>query len=144
MALTDTHVRNAKPKPTAIPRSATVAACTFSSCRMARTIGGWTIASLESAARSLWVCTLFCRFRMHAHVEKKRGGPSLTDIDPGVAKKARKRAARIACENTFEAIAREWIANQRHRLASRYCALLLARLEADIFRFRRISPCCRR
>src|SRR5439155_17598009 len=34
---------------------------------------------------------------------------------------------------TFEAIAREWIANQRNRLAVRYSALLLARLEADIF-----------
>jgi integrase len=55
------------------------------------------------------------------------------DIDPNVAKKARKRAAKVASENTFEAIAREWIANQRHRLAARYCALLLARLEADVF-----------
>src|SRR5262249_20963609 len=32
-----------------------------------------------------------------------------------------------------EAIAREWIDNQRHRLAARYCALLVARLEADVF-----------
>lgn len=55
------------------------------------------------------------------------------DIDPNAAKKARKRATKVACENTFEAIAREWIANQRHRLAARYCALLLARLEADVF-----------
>ena len=55
------------------------------------------------------------------------------DIDPNAAKKAVKRAAKVASENTFEAIAREWIANQRHRLAVRYCALLLARLEADVF-----------
>jgi integrase len=55
------------------------------------------------------------------------------DIDPNAAKKARKRATKVASENTFEAIAREWIANQRHRLAARYCALLLARLEADVF-----------
>jgi integrase len=55
------------------------------------------------------------------------------DIDPGVAKKATKRIAKLASENTFEAIAREWIANQRNRLAPRYLTLLLARLEADIF-----------
>jgi integrase len=55
------------------------------------------------------------------------------DIDPNAAKKARKRATKVASENTFEAIAREWIANQRHRLAARYCALLLARLEVDVF-----------
>jgi integrase len=55
------------------------------------------------------------------------------EIDPGVAKKAAKRTAKLASENTFEAIAREWIANQRNRLAIRYSALLLVRLEADIF-----------
>jgi integrase len=55
------------------------------------------------------------------------------NIDPNAAKRARKRAAKVASEITFEAIAREWIANQRHRLAARYCALLLARLEADVF-----------
>ncbi len=55
------------------------------------------------------------------------------EIDPNAAKQARKRAAKIARENTFESIAREWMTNQRHRLAHRYCALLLARLEADIF-----------
>ncbi len=55
------------------------------------------------------------------------------DIDPSAEKKANKRAAKIASENTFEAIAREWITNQRGRLAPRYCALLLARLEGDIF-----------
>jgi len=54
-------------------------------------------------------------------------------LDPSAAKKATKRAAKLASENTFEAIAREWIANERHRLAPRYWALLLARLEADIF-----------
>ena len=55
------------------------------------------------------------------------------DIDPGVAKKTTKRIAKLASENTFEVIAREWIANQRNRLAVRYSMRLLARLEADIF-----------
>jgi integrase len=54
-------------------------------------------------------------------------------IDPSVAKKAAKRAAKLASENTFEAVAREWITGQRKRLAPRYCGLLLARLEGDIF-----------
>ncbi len=53
--------------------------------------------------------------------------------DPSIAKKIAQRASRIASENTFEAIAREWISRQRKRLAQKYCALLLARLEADIF-----------
>jgi integrase len=54
-------------------------------------------------------------------------------IDPGVAKKAAKRATTIATENTFEVIAREWISRQRKCLAPKYCALILARLQADIF-----------
>jgi integrase len=55
------------------------------------------------------------------------------NIDPGLAKKAGKRAGRFRGENTFEAVAREWLDNQRHRLAPRYYGLLLARLKADIF-----------
>lgn len=55
------------------------------------------------------------------------------NIDPSAEKKASKRDAKLASDNTFEAVAREWIAKQRIRLAPRYCGLLLARLEADIF-----------
>src|SRR5262249_47465287 len=55
------------------------------------------------------------------------------NINPSAAKKASKRSAKIASENTFEAIAREWIANQRDRLAVQYYTRLVARLEADIF-----------
>ena len=55
------------------------------------------------------------------------------NIDPATAKKVAKRAGKLASESTFEVVAGEWLANQRHRLAPRYCALLLARLQTDIF-----------
>jgi integrase len=55
------------------------------------------------------------------------------NLDPNAVKKATRRAAKLASDNTFEAVARQWLAKQRSRLAPRYCALLLARLEADIF-----------
>lgn len=55
------------------------------------------------------------------------------NLDPSAVKKAARRAAKLASENTFEVVAREWLVKQRKRLAPRYCALLLARLEADIF-----------
>ncbi len=54
-------------------------------------------------------------------------------IDPNVVKKEIKLDAKLASENTFEIIAREWHSKQQKRLADRYCALLLARLEGDIF-----------
>jgi hypothetical protein len=44
-----------------------------------------------------------------------------------------KRAAKLASNNTFEAVAREWLNLQRRRLAPSYSALLRARLEADVF-----------
>jgi integrase len=54
-------------------------------------------------------------------------------IDPGAAKKATRRTAKLAGANTFEAVARKWLEKRRHRLAQRYLALLQARLEADVF-----------
>jgi hypothetical protein len=55
------------------------------------------------------------------------------DVDPANLKRAKKRAVKLAAENTFESIGREWLLVQRKRLAPRYCALLLARLEDDVF-----------
>jgi len=55
------------------------------------------------------------------------------DIDPSTIKRANRHAARLAGENTFEAVARDWLSRQRKKLAPRYSALLLARFEADIF-----------
>jgi integrase len=53
--------------------------------------------------------------------------------DPAVTKKAIKRDAKLATQNTFEIVAREWLSKERKRLAAKYYALLLARLEGDIF-----------
>jgi integrase len=55
------------------------------------------------------------------------------DVDPSVARKLTKRVARLASENTFEALAREWIANRRNQFSPRYSALILAWLEANVF-----------
>jgi hypothetical protein len=132
MALTDTRIRTAKPKPKpyklgdgggmyllVMPDGARYWRLDYRFAEKRRTLalGVYPTVSLSDA---------------RTRREDARGCLA-QDIDPNVAKKARKRAAKIAGENTFEAIAREWIANQRHRLAPRYGALLLARLEADIF-----------
>src|SRR6476660_4393827 len=55
------------------------------------------------------------------------------DIDPSLAKREAKRTSKLAEDNNFRAVACEWIENQRIRLAPRYRALIVARLEADIF-----------
>jgi integrase len=132
MPLTDTRVRTAKPKPKpyklgdgggmyllVTPDSARYWRMDYRFAGKRRTLALGVYPSVSLA---------------DARARREDARKSLAqDIDPGVAKRARKRAAKVACENTFEAIAREWIANQRHRLAPRYRALLVARLEADIF-----------
>jgi integrase len=66
-----------------------------------------------------------------AREEAKRSLAS--GIDPSQVKRERKRAARIASENTFEAIGREWHENWRSARTSYYAWQILRRLEADVF-----------
>ena len=132
MPLTDTHIRNSKPaaKPFKLsdgggmyllvtPDGARYWRMDYRFARKRRTLalGVYPTVTLAGARES--------REEARRLLAKA--------IDPGAAKKASQRAARIASENTFEAIAREWISRQRRRLAPKYSALLLARLEADIF-----------
>nr|WP_245320648.1 Arm DNA-binding domain-containing protein [Bradyrhizobium lablabi] len=55
------------------------------------------------------------------------------DVDPSVVKQERKRAAKIATDNTFEAIAREWHENWKGARTPYYAAQILRLLEADAF-----------
>ncbi len=53
--------------------------------------------------------------------------------DPGETKKAEKRAARVAANNTFEAIALAWVEERRPYVEPRQHDRTLARLQADVF-----------
>src|SRR3974377_794958 len=132
MALTDTRIRNVKPKPKPYKLSDGGGMYLLVTTDGARY---WRMDYRFAGKRrtlALGVYPVVSLLDARARREEARACLA-QDIDPGIAKKARKRAAKVACHNTFEAIAPEWIANQRHRLAPRYCALLLARLETDIF-----------
>lgn len=54
-------------------------------------------------------------------------------VDPSMAKRERKRVAKLATENTFEAIAREWHENWKGGRTTYYAWQILRRLEADVF-----------
>ena len=54
-------------------------------------------------------------------------------MDPGEARKIAKRASAGACENSFEAVAREWYARKKKSLSSRYADQVLDRLAANVF-----------
>ncbi len=53
--------------------------------------------------------------------------------DPGEAKKEEKRQVAINHENSFEAIAREWHESRKEIWTPRYAEFMLKRLEADVF-----------
>ncbi|RQS69841.1 DUF4102 domain-containing protein [Burkholderia sp. Bp8963] len=54
-------------------------------------------------------------------------------VDPGEAKKAEKRTARLSAENSFEAVAREWHAKYAPTWSDGHGARILRRLEVDAF-----------
>jgi hypothetical protein len=53
--------------------------------------------------------------------------------DPGEARKAKKRVARLNADNSFEAIAREWYAKHEPGWSQGHATRNLARLQADVF-----------
>src|SRR6516165_3194943 len=132
MRLTDTRVRNAKPQAKAYKLS---------------DAGGMYLLVTPDGARYWRLDYRFARKRRtlalgvypivtlsNARARREEARALLAEgIDPGAAKKATKRAAKLASDSTFEAVAQEWLGNQRNRLAPRYRALILARLQADVF-----------
>jgi integrase len=55
------------------------------------------------------------------------------NVDPSQVKRERKRAAKVANGNTFEAVAREWHGNWKDARTPYYAGQILRRLEADVF-----------
>jgi integrase len=55
------------------------------------------------------------------------------DVDPSIVKRERKRAAKVAAGNTFEAVARQWHENWKGARTPYYAGQILRRLEADVF-----------
>lgn len=53
--------------------------------------------------------------------------------DPAAAKRAEKLAAKVAADNSFEAIAREWLAKQKRSMAAATYGKALACFENDLF-----------
>jgi len=131
MALTDTRIRNAKPTSKAYKLSDGGGMYLLVTPDGARY---WRLDYRFSGKRRTLALGIYPIVSLSTARARREDARALLakDADPGVAKAA-KRVATLASKNTFEAIAREWIANQRNRLAARYLTLLLARLEADVF-----------
>lgn len=132
MMLTDTRVRNAKPKETKYKLSDGGGMYLLVTPDGARY---WRLDYRHAGKRRTLALGVYPIVTLgNARARREEARASLANgVDPSAVKKTTKLAAKLAGDNTFEAVARQWIANQRNRLAPRYYALLLARLEADIF-----------
>jgi integrase len=132
MALTDTRIRNAKPQTHPYKLSDGGGMYLLVTPKGA---SYWRLDYRFAGKRRTLALGVYPTVTLSNARVRREDARSLLDknIDPSIAKKASKRLAKLANENTFDAIAREWLENQRNRLAPRYQALLLARLEADIF-----------
>jgi integrase len=132
MRLTDTHIRNAKPKAKSYKLSDGGGMYLLIKPDGPRY---WRLDYRFSGKRRTLALGVYPTTTLsNARTRREEARALLAqDTDPSVAKKATKRAAKHANETTFEVIAREWLHNQRKRLVPRYSAQILTRLEADIF-----------
>jgi integrase len=132
MALTDTQVRNAK------PRAQTYKLSDGGGMYLLVRPGGaryWRLDYRFAEKRRTLALGVYPTTTLAVARARREDARLLLaqGIDPSAVKKAKKRAALHANATTFEVIAREWLHNQRKRLAPRYCAQILARLENDVF-----------
>src|SRR5262245_62138530 len=132
MALTDTHVRNAKPRTQTYKLSDGGGMYLLVRPDGARY---WRLDYRFAGKRRTLALGVYPTTTLLVARARREDARLLLaqGTDPSAVKKAKKRAALHANETTFEAIAREWLHNQRKRLAPRYCSQILARLEADLF-----------
>jgi Arm DNA-binding domain len=132
MPLTDTRIRNAKPKAKGYKLSDGGGMYLLVNPNAARY---WRLDYRFAGKRRTLALGVYPDVSLSSARARREDARSLLakDIDPSVAKKATKRASKLVSENTFEALARDWIANRRNKLSPRYSALILAWLEANVF-----------
>lgn len=132
MPLTDTAVRNAKPRAKPYKISD----------------GGGLYLLIQTSGTKLWRLayrfagkqkTLALGAYPTVTLQKARKGRDdarqlLADgLDPSVQKRQNKAAARLGGDATFKALALEYLSNQRHALSPYYADQLQRRLERDVF-----------
>src|SRR6476660_4702714 len=132
MTLTDTRIRNAKPKSQAYKLSDGGGMYLLVTPKGA---SYWRLDYRFAGKRRTLALGVYPTVTLsNARSRREEARALLGNAkDPSIEKKATKRVAKLASENTFEAIARQWLENQRNRFAPQYRARLLARLEVDVF-----------
>jgi integrase len=90
----------------------------------------WIAGKEKSLSLGVYPEVTLKQARLRRDVERKR----LADgLDPSAERRAEKLRARLAAENSFEAVAREWYGKQVHTWVATHSSDVLRRLESNIF-----------
>jgi integrase len=90
----------------------------------------WIAGKEKSLSLGVYPEVTLKQARLRRDAERKR----LADgLDPSAERRAEKLRARLAAENSFEAVAREWYAKQLHTWVPNHSSDVLRRLESNIF-----------
>lgn len=90
----------------------------------------WIAAKEKSLSLGVYPETGLKEARQRRDDNRRLMGESL---DPSVERKAAKRRERLAAENSFEAVAREWYAKQLHTWVPKHADDVLRRFEVNAF-----------
>lgn len=132
MPLTDTAIRNAKPKdkPYKLSDSAGLYLLVNPNGSKLWRLKYKFAAKEKLLSLGVYPVTTLAEVREKALEAKKK----LADnIDPSMLKKEEKLQRRIKTENSFESIAMEWYHNQKQKWEPKHAATILKRLSTDIF-----------
>jgi integrase len=132
MPLTDTAIRNAKPRPTPYKLSDGGGLHLLVAANGSKL---WRLAYRFSGKQKTLALGTYPTVSLAKAREGRDGAKRLLSdgVDPGAQKRREKLAARASGDATFKIIALEYLGNRRHTLTPLYADQLLRRLEADIF-----------
>ncbi len=90
----------------------------------------WIAGKEKSLSLGVYPEVTLKQARLRRDAERKRLAEGL---DPSAERRAAKLRARLAAENSFEAVAREWYGKQVHTWVPHHASDVLRRLESNIF-----------
>lgn len=90
----------------------------------------WQLGKEKSLSLGVYPDISLKEARDRRDVERKKLNSGL---DPSLERKAKKVRDKLSAENSLEAIGREWHGKRSHKWTEKYSAMLLRRLEVDVF-----------
>ena len=134
MPLTDTAIRNAKPREDGKPDKLADGGSLFLWV-MPNGAKYWRMSYRFNGKQKTLACGVYPDTSLKEAREKREAARKLLQAgtDPGEEKKQQKREKKLAAENSFEIISREWYTKELPRWSEGHAKRVIESLEADAF-----------